>query len=132
MYRCWKEGKHWKSIFNIHVFPLTYLAGINYYSKLFQPRVTDLILSSTLTSKNTYSFPSMHFFHRDYLIADRFVSERRRGRSESKGTSVGGVQTPRQDRSLFAVYNKIRSKTGSPANILMQTAAWWIDRKKRN
>lgn len=73
----------------------------------------------------------MHFFHRDYLIADRFVSERRRGRS--KGTSVGGVQTPRQDRSLFAVYNKIRrSKTGPPANILMQTAAWWIDRKKRN
>lgn len=30
MYRCWKEGKQWKSIFNvdIHVFPLTYLGGI--------------------------------------------------------------------------------------------------------
>lgn len=42
MYRCWKEGKHWKSIFNvdIHVFPLTYLGGINYtrnYSNLESP-----------------------------------------------------------------------------------------------
>lgn len=42
MYRCWKEGKQWKSIFNvdIHVFPLTYLAGINYtrnYSNLESP-----------------------------------------------------------------------------------------------
>ena len=42
MYRCWKEGKQWKSIFNvdIRVFPLTYLAGINYarnYSNLESP-----------------------------------------------------------------------------------------------
>lgn len=69
----------------------------------------------------------MHFFHRDYLIADRFVSERRRGRS--KGTSVGGVQTPRQDRSLFAVYNKIRrSKIGPSANILMQPLGGLIEK----
>lgn len=55
------------------------------------------------------------------------MSERRRGRS--KGTSVGGVQTPRQDRSLFAVYNKIRrSKIGPSANILMQPLGGLIEK----